>query len=122
MTPLGELVNAWETVSKVPIFVGSAPEKTVLPYCTLNSVQSNPIVLAPRVLGWTEGLVQFNSAAIKLQEAEALAELARSTFRFFRGRQIADMVLLNEGNAYSRQPNLSGNRGWVATLEFRIRY
>lgn len=122
MTPFAEVVAKWESVSNIPVFVGAAPEKTPLPYVVLNAVQSNPVILSPRVLAWTESLLQFNVCATKLEESEQVAQVAKNAFLFFRGSIIADMVLMNDSPDYSKQPNLSGNRGWVTTMEYRIRY
>ncbi len=104
----------------LPIFVGAAPEGTALAYATMNVVQSNPVVLAPRVSAWTESLLQVSLHGAKLTEVEFYLGLVIKTFRFYSSSDIADMVLMNSAADYNRQPTLSGNRGWVGTLEYKV--
>ena len=120
--PFDSLVFRWQSVSQVPIFVGSAPEKTPLPYVTLNEVQSNDIVLSPSNAGWTESLVQIDAVGGKLIDASDLSTTVKKAYQFYRDFKIADMTLLNSGTQYSRSPNISGNRGWISTSEYRIRF
>lgn len=120
--PFDLLVSRWQSFSQVPIFVGSAPEKTPLPYVTLNEVQSNEIVISPPNAGWTESLVQIDVVGGKLIDASELSSTVKKAYQFYRDYKIADMTLLNTGTQYSRSPNISGNRGWISTSEYRIRF
>lgn len=120
--PFDALVARFQAFSKIPIYVGSAPEKTPIPYVTLNEVQSNVVVLSPPNAGWTESLVQVDAVGSKLIDASTIATVVQSAYQFYHDFKIADMVLMNSGTQYSRSPNISGNRGWISTLEYRIRF
>ncbi len=122
MVPFTEIVSMWEDVSTVPIIVGAAQEKTTMPYIVMNVVQSNPVVIIPRGTPWTESLVQFTVSASTLAELSPITQQLQDRFHLVRGELIADMALMNSGEDYSKQPNLSGNRGWTSSLEFRIRH
>jgi len=101
-------------------FVGAAPEGTQLPYATMNVVQSNPVILSPRIAAWTESLLQMSVHGSKLTEVEYYINLIIKGFRFYCSDDIADMVLMNSSPDYNKQPTLSGNRGWVGTLEYKV--
>jgi len=102
------------------VFVGAAPEGTALPYATMNIAQSNPVTLSPRISAWTESLLMVSVHDSKLTDVEEKLGTVGRAFRFFNSSDVADMSLMNSAADYNKQPTLSGNRGWVGTLEYKV--
>ena len=126
MIPISEIVDRWKSVSNVPIYVGSVPEGTRTPYVNLNVIQSNPIRTTGDQIAFTESLLSFKAVADKLVDAEQIGAVALEAFDkgptgWPISHTILDMVLMNTAFDYSPQPNLSGNRPWMAMQEFRLR-
>lgn len=122
MIPFSDMVTRWQQFSSVPLRVGSTPEGELPPYATLNVVQSNPTNLSSGVTLWTESLIQLSVTTNTLEESESRAGDAINVFNKQNFGKVTDMILLNRTTGYSEQPNLTGNRTWTATLEFRIRH
>jgi hypothetical protein len=120
MFPYQTITIQFRHSAGLPIFVGAAPEGTQLPYATMNIVQSNPVVLSPRISAWTESLLQISVHGSQLAEVEYNLDLVSKGFRFYNSADIAGMILMNSASDYNRQPTLSGNRGWVGTLEYKV--
>lgn len=120
MFPYTAITTRWSALTRVPLFVGAAPEGTPLPYATMNVVQSNPVILAPRVAVWNESLLQVSLHAARLEDIELYAGPIMTGFRFYCSDEIADVILMNSGSDYNKQPSLSGNRGWVGAMEFKV--
>ena len=120
MFPYNAIMDRWNSRTRVPLFVGAAPEGTKEPYATMNVVQSNPVILAPRIAVWNESLLQVSLHAARLEDIELYAGPIRTGFRFYSSEEIADVILMNSGADYNKQPALSGNRGWVESMEFKI--
>ncbi len=120
MFPYQTITTRFRVFVGIPVFVGAAPEGTALPYATMNVVQSNPVTLAPRISAWTESLLQMSVHDSKLTDVEEKLGIVGRTFRFFNSSDVADMSLMNSAADYSKQPTLSGNRGWVGTLEYKV--
>lgn len=122
MIPFDDLAQRWQQFSGVPIYVGTTPEGTLPPYASLNVIQSNPNVLTGNTQSWTESLVQFAAVTETLSLSESLADTATTAFHLKTFAKVVDMTLLNRTTVYSDQPSLTGNKAWLATMEFRIRH
>ena len=122
MIPFAEIVNRWTANSVAPMYVGAIPEGLLPPYAALNVVQSNQVTLSGNAILWTESLLQLSVAHTTLADCESLASIAIQTYDRKQFVGVADMTLLNRATSYSEQPNLTGNRIWTATLEFRVRH
>lgn len=120
MFPYTAIVQRWQSVTQVPLYVGAAPEGTAMPYATMSVVQSNPVILAPRVEAWNESLLQVSLHAARLEEVEILSNPIKAGFRFYCSEEIADVTLMNSGADYNKQPALSGSRGWAVMMEFKV--
>jgi hypothetical protein len=122
MIPFAQIVNRWTAYSVAPMYVGAIPEGLFPPYAALNVVQSNQVTLSGNAILWTESLLQLSVAHTTLANCESLADQAIQTYDRKQFAGVADMTLLNRATSYSEQPNLTGNRIWTATLEFRVRH
>lgn len=126
MVPMSVLKNRWNSLSNVPVFVGTVPEGTQTPYVSLNVTQSNPVRVSSNVIAYTESIISFRAVADKLIDVQGLGGTGLQAFNngpngWASANGVLDMTLMNEAYDYAPQPTLTGNRPWMAIQEYRLR-
>ena len=122
MTPLGEIAQRWTLSYPVPIFVGAVPEGTAPPHVAVTEGMTTLERSISNVTCWRQTLVTLTAVAGTSVECGNLADYMELLYDRKSFGTIADMVMTMRSVVYMDTPTLTGNRGWVATLDFTIRY
>jgi len=122
MTPLGEIANRWSNSHPTPIFVGAVPEGTPPPHLALTENTTSQVRASSNVISWNQTAVTITAVASTSVEAGELADYMEMLFNGVSFGSVADMVMTMRSVSYMDTPTLTGNRGWVAMLDFSIKY
>jgi hypothetical protein len=122
MTPLGEIANRWSNSHPTPIFVGAVPEGTPPPHLALTENTTSQVRASGNVISWNQTAVTITAVASTSVEAGELGDYMEMLFNGVSFGSVADMVMTMRSVSYMDTPTLTGNRGWVAMLDFSIKY
>lgn len=122
MSAFGDVVTRWSLNSAIPAFAGAAPEGTLPPFAVFNYVSGTEERCSRNTVAWQNAVVSLSVSALTSVDADQAAELARQLFNMQSFGEVADMVMTNRGLYYTDTPTLTGNRGWVAQLDFMIKH
>lgn len=122
MTPLGEIANRWSNSHPVPIFVGAVPEGTPPPHLALTENTTSQVRSSSNVINWNQTSVTITAVANTSVDAGELGDYMEQLFNGVSFGSVADMVMTMRTVNYTDTPTLTGNRGWVAMLDFSIRH
>lgn len=122
MSILADIVNRWKQNYPVAVWAGAAPEGTAPPYVVFTYASGSERRVSPRMVAWQEAVVSFTASGSTSVEAQQYAEDARTLFDMQSFGTVVDMVVTNRSLYYTDSPTLTGNRGWVAQLDFAIRH
>jgi hypothetical protein len=122
MSALGDIVTRWNTNSPIPAIAGAASEGTEPPFVVFVYVSGSEERCAPNTVAWQNSLISFIVSETSSVLAESATEFARQLFNMKSFGEVADMIVTNRGLFYTDTPTLTGNRGWVAQLDFQVKH
>lgn len=122
MDVMRDIYNRWATNHPTPAWVGAAPEGTAPPYVVFAYQSGSEVRGCGRVVMYQEGLVSFLTSALTSTEANDLKKYAYALYNLQAFGSVMDMALTNQTSFYSDVPTLTGNRGWVAQIDFAIKH
>lgn len=122
MSAFGDIVTRWSVNSPIPAYAGAAPEGTAPPFVVFTYVSGSEERCSPNTVAWQNAVVSFIVSELTSVEADTAAEYARQLFNMKSFGEVADMVVTNRGLFFTDTPTLTGNRGWVAQLDFQVKH